>query len=197
MRRGRLSAWVVAALLGVSAVAGCGVPTTDGAQPLPTDLAELAPVQQEQGAVSTPTRVTDLAWVRHGRLRLSPRAVAASDASTQAAAALSAAIAGPTTEELSRGLATEIPPDLQASLALDGTEAVVDLRGPSDAVGGGNVTLATAQLALAVLLVPGVDAVTFTVEGVPAEVPRADGRVRSGPVTLADYATLLDRRSKQ
>lgn len=195
MRAGR-TAWVAAAVTAF-VLAGCGVPETDGAMALPADLAELAPVQPQEAELAAPTRVTDLAWVRGSRVRLSPRSVAASDAATQAAAALSAAIAGPTKEELARGLSTEIPPDLQASLVLEGTDAVVDLRGPSDAVGGGNVTLATAQLALAVLLVPGIDAVTFTVEGVPAEVPLADGRVRTGPVTLADYATLLDRRSKR
>lgn len=187
----------LAALPAALLLAGCGVPETNGAVALPSDLAELAPAQQPQAELATPSRVTDLAWVKGSRIRLSPRAVAASDAATQAASALAAAIAGPTEEELARGLSTEIPPDLQASLVLEGTDAIVDLRGPSDAIGGTNVTLATAQLALAVLLVPGVDSVTFTIEGAPAEVPRADGRVRTGPVTLADYASLLDGRSKR
>lgn len=181
-------------LAGLMAVAGCGMPLSDGAEPLPAELAELAPLPQQESAIAAPTQVTDLAWVKGDRLRLAPREVMATDTATQAAAALAAVIAGPNPDELARGLSTEVPPDLLATLILEGNSAIVDLQGSGDGSGTGDVTLGTAQLALAVLLVPGVDSVTFTVEGAPAEVPRGDGRVRPGPVTLVDYASLLGGR---
>jgi len=197
-RAGRttLEAVAVAAVVLVAA-AGCGVPTTDGPQPLPSEVAALAPDVQGDVPSATPTRLTDLAWVKGHRLRLSPRTVLASDTASQASAALAAVIAGPSPAEQARGLSTEVPPDLVATLVLEGKSAIVDLRGPNDRAASGNVTLATAQLALAVLLVPGVDSVTFTVEGTPADVPRADGKVRPGPVTLVDYASLLAGRQKR
>lgn len=174
----------------------CGVPTTDGVQALPAELVELASANQPEMSLVAPTQSTDLAWVHGRRLRLSPRAVSASDTATQAAAALAAAIAGPTAAEVARGLSTEVPPDLEASLVVEGGSATIELPAPTTIISS-NVTVATAQLALAVLLVPGIERVTFTVGGVPAEVPLADGTVESGPLTLADFTPLLDRRSKQ
>lgn len=193
----RRAALAVAGVALAASLPACGLPLSDGAEPLPPELAELAPLPQQESAIASPTQVTDLAWVKGGRLRLAPREVMATDRATQAAAALAAVIAGPDERELARGLSTEVPPDLLATLILDGSRAVVDLQGPGDGPGTGNVTLGTAQLALAVLLVPGVDSVTFTVQGVPAEVPRADGTVRPGPVTLDDYVSLLGPRGKR
>jgi spore germination protein GerM len=192
--RAGLAAVGVVLAAAAMAVAGCGMPLSDGAEPLPAELAELAPLPQQESAIAAPTQVTDLAWVKGDRLRLAPREVMATDTATQAAAALAAVIAGPNPDELARGLSTEVPPDLLATLILEGNSAIVDLQGSGDGPGTGNVTLGTAQLALAVLLVPGVDSVTFTVQGVPAEVPRGDGKVRPGPVTLVDYAALLGGR---
>lgn len=171
---------------------GCGVPTTNGVQPLPAELAGLAVGEHPEVALAAPAELTDLAWVHGDGLRLSSRAVSASDTATRASAALAAAIAGPTSAEVARGLSTEIPPDLEASLVVDGGSATIELPAPSPI--SSNVTLATAQLALAVLLVPGIEQVTFTIGGVPAEVPLPDGTVGSGPVMLSDFTSLLDRR---
>jgi hypothetical protein len=174
-------------LLAAAAVtSGCGVPSSDGPQPLPSELAELAPHLQESAAATAQNVLTQLAWVKGDAIRLSPRAVTADDVASQAAAALDAVIAGPSEAELARGLSTEVRPDLVASLVMEGGGAIVDLP-----FSPGDVRLATAQLALAVLLVPGVESVTFTIDGVPADVPRADGKVRPGPVTLDDYASLV------
>jgi hypothetical protein len=172
----------------VVATSSCGVPATDGPQPLPSELAELAPQLQESATPATRSVSTQLAWVKGDAIRLSQRTVTADDVASQAAAALDAVIAGPSDAELARGLSTEVRPDLVASLVLEGGSAIVDLQASG---GPGDARLATAQLALAVLLVPGVDSVTFTIDGVPADVPRADGKVGPGPVTLADYATMV------
>jgi hypothetical protein len=190
VRRRHLAAGLLSVALAVVTTA-CGVPSTDGPQPLPSELAELAPQPQESAAVVAATVDTDLAWVKGDRIRLFPREVTADDVASQASAALEAVIAGPIDVEQALGLSTEVRPDLVASLVMEGDGAIIDLQTAS---GPGDVTLATAQLALSVLLVPGVESVTFTVAGVPAEVARADGKVRPGPVTLRDYASLVGSR---
>jgi spore germination protein GerM len=52
-------------------------------------------------------------------------------------------------------------------------------------------TLALAQLVLTTTEVEGIDRVAFTLEGEPLDVPTADGTLRSGSVTRADYQSLL------
>ena len=87
--RARLASSAV--LLAALTLAGCGMPLSDGAEPLPAELAELAPLPQQDSAIAAPTQVTDLAWVKGDVLRLAPREVLATDPATQAAAALAAA----------------------------------------------------------------------------------------------------------
>jgi hypothetical protein len=186
--RPRLAAASLLAAGLAAGLAACGVPSTDGPQPLPSELAELAPEPLDSAATLAGTVDTDLAWVRRDHIRLSPREVTADDVASQASAALDALIAGPTEAEQALGLSTEVRPDLVASLVMEGDAAIIDLGSTSSP---GDAPLATAQLAVSVLLVPGVESVTFTVAGVPAEVARADGKVRPGRVTLADYAALV------
>ncbi|MDH4158845.1 MAG: GerMN domain-containing protein [Actinomycetota bacterium] len=190
MKRRRVGLGLLVATLAV-VTAACGVPSTDGPEPLPSELAELAPQPQDSAVVAAETVDTDLAWVKGDRIRLAPREVTATDVASQASAALEAVIAGPTDAEQALGLSTEVRPDLVASLLIEGDGAIIDLQSGSSP---GDATLATAQLALSVLLVPGVESVTFTIAGRPAEVPRADGKVRSGPVTVDDYASLVRAR---
>ncbi|GAA1776746.1 GerMN domain-containing protein [Luedemannella helvata] len=100
---------------------------------------------------------------------------------------------GPTDEEHRSGLTSAlIGANLVASVRLDGTQAVVELAAPVDGTARTDDQLAFAQLVCTLTMLSGVETVMFTHENQPIGVPRGDGSVSTGPLTGADYATMME-----
>lgn len=94
--------------------------------------------------------------------------------------------------ERERNLRTAIPPGTETiSLTEDGSVLRIDLNNEFAAVGGEEEILAVAQVVLTATSVEGVDQVAFQLEGVPTDVPVADGALSVDPVGAGDYAALV------
>lgn len=97
-----------------------------------------------------------------------------------------------TDEEREANLRTAIPPGTETiSLTEDGSVLRIDLNSEFAAVGGEEEILAVAQIVLTATSVEGVDLVAFQLEGVPTDVPVADGALSVDPVGAEDYAALI------
>ena len=98
-------------------------------------------------------------------------------------------------EELDQGLRSLLSRDggdpLVTGTGLNGGVAAVDLDVSFAELDGGSQVLAIGQLVLSLTALPGVGQVAFTVEGVPVEVPRADGTTSADPLVREDYIGVL------
>jgi hypothetical protein len=199
MTRPRLLA-VVAALLGLLLLGACGIPAEDEPRPLPTGSA----TNQPPPPTTEPTPAEDQAqlwFVREGLLVPVLRAVAEPPGSQDLIDLL---VAGPTAEEEEAGIrtavvsvvtgeplvVTAISAGVEAPPLQDDQEAIVlseeftDLNAEEQVLVLGEVvtTVAVGDVA-EILFVDGT--------GKPLGVPVADGRLRNGPVSPADYASLI------
>lgn len=164
----------------------CGVPPSDGAQPVESEIAALldrASTEASPGEVDVV-----VAWVRGDQLIEATRQVSAETRQEQLDAALAALLGGPTTDEQRGGLTTLLPPDLGVDGVVEGGRVVLDLTAAS-ALEPGGVPLAVGQAALTGLGVPGVRRVVFAVDGEPTPVPLPDGGT-TRVVRAADYRTV-------
>jgi spore germination protein GerM len=172
----------------VAATTACGVPPSDGAQPVESDIAALL----DRGAGSTAASPGEVdvvvAWVRSDQLIRATRQVSAETRQEQLDAALAALLGGPSADEQQGGLTTLLPPDLRVDGVVDGARVDLDLTAAS-ALEPGGVPLAVGQVALTALGVPGVRRVVFAVGGDPTPVPLPDGGT-TRVVRAADYRTV-------
>jgi hypothetical protein len=132
--------------------------------------------------------------VSHDKLIAAPRDAdpTAVDARGRLVHLLGALLEGPTQDELRAGLRTAIPPDTQlGNVTLSGAVATIDVTGAFTTVSGQEQVVALAQLVTTATSVPGVDQVKVLIGNRVVEIPRADGKLSSGPVTRADYQSLL------
>lgn len=184
MSRSRVLIALTVLLLAVATTA-CGVPPSDGAQPVESDIAALL----DRGAGSTAASPGEVdvvvAWVRGDQLIRTSRQVSAETRQEQLDSALAALLAGPSTDEQRGGLTTLLPPDLGVDGVVDGARVDLDLTAAS-ALAPGGVPLAVGQAALTALGVPGVRRVVFAVGGEPTPVPLPDGG-STRVVRAADY----------
>ena len=162
---------------------GCGVPSSDGPEVLPSDIAAIGPTTTNQVATDAAVPV-GVAWIRGKRLMVVDRLVAATGREERVKAALGALVGGPDAAEQQARLTTLVPPDAVLTAQLSGRRAVVNL-----ALGSGpvNQSLAVGQVALTTLSVRGVHSVVFTVDGTATSVPLPSGKESKGPVTARDY----------
>lgn len=185
-----LAAVAVAAVVALST--GCSVPSQSRAQVVddrvPFGLLEPdAPPLLPQPGSATTEPVT-LCFVRGSRLASVVRPLAAPVSLRGVLDALSEVAEGEG-PDLRTLLAA---PSIVESAALSAGLARLDLRDAVSALPGDEQLLAVAQLVCTLTARPGVGQVSFTLEGVPVEVPRGDGSVSSGPVSRDDYAALLN-----
>jgi spore germination protein GerM len=175
------------ALLAVSMTA-CGVPPSDGAQPVESDIAALLSRGADTPTASTGQVDAVVTWVSGDQLVTTTRQVSAETRQEQLDAALVALLAGPSTDEQQSGLTTLLPPDLEVDGVVEGGRVVLDLTAAS-ALEPGGVPLAVGQAALTALGVPGVRRVIFAVGGEPTPVPLPDGST-ARVVRATDYRTV-------
>ena len=183
--------WLLLPLV-VLFAAGCGVPSSDGPEDVPSDLAAIGP---SPGASSASPAVTATAhvgvtWIHGQRLTVIGRRVVASGRSERVNAALAALVGGPTRAERKAGLTTRVPPDAVLLAEISGRRAIVNLDLGSAPV---SQSLAVGQVALTALSVRGVHSVVFTVAGSAVPVPLPGGKESRGPVTARDYRSVVKR----
>lgn len=99
---------------------------------------------------------------------------------------------GPTADESSRGLTTDIPSGtVLLSLDVNGTTATADLSKAFGDLGGSEQVLAVAQVVYTLTASRHIDGVRFTVEGRTVEVPDGSGSLSSRPRTRSDFPGVL------
>jgi len=184
--RGRRAITALCALL---LTASCGLATDQQPRPLDANTFPRPSPPATSADTSPGVEPTTLYLVRDGGLvpvvrraaqQLDPQGV------------LAALLAGPTLDERLRGLTTAAPigakvsgtnyPQQLVTVALDDTQTS-SLR--TDEV------LGYAQLVATLTQLRQISRVEFERNGEPVSVPRADGSLNSGPLTLRDYASLL------
>lgn len=90
-------------------------------------------------------------------------------------------------EEAGRGLHTAFTdPSMIASVGVRAGTARVDLKNLATTAGTAPA-LAVAQVVCTLTSQPGIGLVSFTVDGVPAQVPLPDGSLIDGPVSRDDF----------
>jgi len=111
---------------------------------------------------------------------------------TPVEATMRALLEGPTTEELARGINSEIPPQTSLlevrvlNLVAD-VDLSTEFQGPAshDAI-----LLRVAQVVWTLVRLPEVTAVRFVIDGEPVSVVTDDGTVVDRPVTAPDYSAV-------
>jgi spore germination protein GerM len=177
--------WVAFAL--VLAVSGCGVPVDR----TPREINDIrvpyrsgAPAAQSAGQ-----QIERLCFVQNGKLVRVARRV---PVELLPAAKVRDLLAGPTAQESDNGLTTALTATTGVTVVVDGVRATVDVGGGRLAEGlGTDDVLAFGQIVCTLTSQFQIGTVTFTSEGQPLSVPRADASLTDGPVTIADYVALL------
>lgn len=174
---------VLAALVAVALVAGCGVSAQERAEPVSTGVPTVAP--SEDGGRTAGSRLT-VYLVRGVELTPAERRFR----SPTLTAALEELLEGPTRAEAADGVRTALAPDVVGveDVITDGATTVSLTRGFTG-ITGVNQLLAVAQVVWTLTDLNSVDRVTFTVEGAPVEVP-TDAGLTTGPVDRADYGSV-------
>lgn len=176
------------ALLAVLLVAACGVPVDDS----PRDLGgsqvvygSNAPAPDRFGPA-----VERLYLVRDGKLVRVLRRTPAPRAPSQMVEDL---VAGPTRAEQQDGLGSALSQMRVGSTIVSQRRAAVEIGAPPVPGARSDEVLAYAQI-VCTLTSQGaeVGTVSFTRDGQTLAVPRGDGSLSTGPLTIADYAELIE-----
>lgn len=169
-----------------TAVAGCGIPVDSAPEPVELEVAAVAdaggPILGDLAAVSI-YLVRDDSMVNVTRdLPAPPTLEIVFDS-----------LLGAVTEPEQRsGLRTAIPRATEVlAIDEDGGRLQVDLSREFAAVGGEEEILAVAQIVMTATSIEGIELVAFQLEGVPTDVPVANGALSDDPVGAEDYVSLV------
>jgi spore germination protein GerM len=178
------------ALVLLTALAACGVPTDDTPRALPAErvpfgLLETDPAGAPTGVPGAATR-RSVYLVRDDRLVEVTKQVAAPGAAVDTLREL---LMGPDAEDIEDGLVTRIPSGTVVNGVSGPVEGVatIDLSGDLSAAGEG-LRLAFAQMVYTATGVPGVDRVLFAIDGQPRDVPDDQGQTTAEPLGRSDFA---------
>lgn len=165
---------------------GCGVPVDDE----PRDLAR---PRAAASATAAPDRfgsaVERLYLVRDGTL---VRVIRRVPTAVPAQRMLADLLAGPTRAEQEDGLTSALSTTRITGMTITQRRATVEVAEPSEDGGRTDEMLAYGQIVCTLTsLGAEVGTVSFTSGGRPLSVPRGDGSLSAGPLTVADYADLL------
>lgn len=101
-------------------------------------------------------------------------------------------LAGPSRSEVAAGITSAVPDGTKLiSAQLSGGTARLDFSEPLTSLTGHEELLAFAQIVATACASPGVDQVVIYVAGQPVNAPEPNGTLAQGPVTAADYDSLL------
>lgn len=172
-------------------VVACGIPLDSGPEVVQVEINPLADVEpQAQGELAA----VSVFLVRNELLVEASRELPSPPSLTSIFGSL---LDGVTEQEREENLRTSIPPGTEMiSVTEDGSVLLVDLNSEFASVGGEEEILAVAQIVLTASRIEGVDLVTFHLEGVPTDVPVADGALSVNPVGFDDYSDLVSDGSE-
>ncbi|GAA2597207.1 hypothetical protein GCM10010435_90610 [Winogradskya consettensis] len=168
-------------------LAGCGVPLDSSPRSIETPGridASGNPVPDEAGSA-----VLRLYLVRDGRLVRVPRRVTTVLGPRQQLAIL---LAGPTAEESADGLTSALTTMTVTDVDLLDRRATITIGDRPDQLVRSDEVLAFGQIVCTLTSQTEVGTVSFISGGEPLRVPRADGSLADGALTIADYNGLLD-----
>lgn len=101
-------------------------------------------------------------------------------------------LAGPTSTDLSAGLTSAVPVGTKLVYSsISGSTARLDFSDSLASISGHEQLLAFAQIVFTSTSIPGVSLVEISVAGQPVNAPEPDGTLAQGPVSAADYSSLL------
>jgi hypothetical protein len=185
--RGRRVRGVAAVLLALMLAGGCGVPVDSA--PRDIDNPHVLP-SDEPLAANAGTRLVRLYLVRAGRLvRISHRVPAPLDPQGQ----LQELLNGPREADSAQGLTSALTTMNVGPVTVLNRRATVLIGAPAAPGARSDEVLAYAQI-VCTLTSQGaeVGTVSFVSPDGPLAVPRADGKLSEGALTIADYADLID-----
>jgi hypothetical protein len=188
---GRTVAAALAALVAVALAGACGVPLEDRARATPPAEVPYGLLEPATSSSTTqaPSDGAVLYLVGQGGLAPVRRPVRSSVSVRIVVEALGQ---DPPPEEEAQGLRSVLAAG-EFVLGARSSSGVgrIDLDEAFRSLPEREQTLALAQLVLTTTEVEGIERVAFTLRGEPLDVPTADGTLRSGSVTRADYQSLL------
>lgn len=177
---------LLALLALAAALGGCGVPLDDS----PRDIrgvqlpARSGPAPDGQGQY-----IERLCFVKDNHLARIVRRV---PVQRPPAAQLSDLVAGPSTAESAQGYTSALSTASHVTMTLAVGRATVDIGDRADQALRSDDVIAFGQIVCTLTAQLPVGTVKFTSGGEPLRVPRADGVLTEEPLTIADYATLLE-----
>lgn len=175
----------VVAVLASLLLGACGVPLD--AEPQPFEV-ELAPPPEVDRAEPGDLAAVSLFLVREGQVVAVTRDLSSP---ADAMAVIGSLLEGTTAPEERAGLRTSIPVGTDLlTVRRENATLVLDLTRDFAAVGGEEEILAVAQIVLTATNLEGIESVAFELEGVPTDVPLANGALSEEPVAAADYRDL-------
>lgn len=191
--RGAVRTRLVAALLVAAGLTACGVPVQTrpvalANGQLPAGLTSASTTTTLPGS-SVPVSLVQVYFVAGDRLVARSRLVPSPGSLPEAVADL---LAGPTPAESTAGIRTSIDPGTELlSERVSKDRVTLDLSAAFANTGGPDQILAIAQLVWTATGVPGIDSVSFELQGSPVAVPLADGTLVTTPVNRDSYASLV------
>lgn len=181
---------LAAAALSTMLLAGCGVTAETTPRPItpPSGFLQTTTSPTPEPTNSGPIS-EQLFLVKDGALVTVTRHV---DHQPTTADLLGDLLTGPTDQERADGISSALlGGNVVSGVHIDNGQAVVELSASIENSARNDEVLAYAQLVCTLAGRADVNAVTFTHNGQPVGVPRADGSLTQGPLTAADYTTLL------
>lgn len=171
-------------------LSACGIPADSQARALDPSAAPYRAVTKDRNAPPSGSFRIVVFLVRDGALLPVPRRAPSLPTPEQVLTALAA---GPTASEKANGVMTVLPVDGDITLtSLDGTVATVSVPKAADTSARSDAVLGFGQVVLSLTALATVDGVLFLQDGIPLQVPRADGSLSTGPLTRPDYRELID-----
>ena len=184
----RRIAAVIAVVVAVSALAGCGVSSQGRATRIEPEDVPFGLLEDE------PTTTVVEAGKTATMYLLSADRLVAVDRSVPTDAGLDdllgEVIAGPTEVEQGLGITTAVPAGTIASVDTSRGVAEVDLTASFGDVRSREQILALGQIVYTLTGQPGIGGVSFSLEGKPVKVPLADGTTSAEPLARDDFAAL-------
>jgi spore germination protein GerM len=182
----RLTIVVVAAVVAAFALSGCGVPIDHAPRAVP-DMR--IPNRSEPPADGTGRAIERLCFVRDNRLvRVVRRVPEVRPPDRQ----LQDLLAGPTAEESADRLSSALTTTSNVTMKLISGRATVDIGDRADQALRSDDVIAFGQIVCTLTSQLQIGTVAFTSGGQPLGVPRADGSLADGRVTIADYVGLIE-----
>jgi hypothetical protein len=175
--------------VGAAVLTACGVRAQDRAVPIDEQRVPFGLTARSPGSPTevAPLEAAPVYFVGTRGLVPTMRAVAGG----LPGRVLRALLVGPTAQERTGGIGTALPSQdaVQLTRVHDG---IAEVRMQTGSLGAGrNEVDAVAQVVLTLTDLPEIEAVSFSADGRPVAVRRADGMSTDRPVTRADYEARL------